>query len=629
MMMVHSKVPISADKACNFQNRGRKLTAAAGALRGIGEPGGAFGGIASAVPELGGMMAGAAAAVGAPIAIDKGLKFIADQRQQNASYQSVFGGTNLGGMGQRFQEAQFNFRHLGDLSDSQAHEAFMGVSQLGMKGSQRQDATNMIVQEYNKIGMSIKEGIEAVTIAAQTGNVHLNGVASALENVTKAAKIAGVNANVARQQFMQTYQTVSQNIGGSQAPAIASTLTSAQTGLGKSFQGADLTSGFSNPMTQRLMANTEGISYNQFLSNSMATGGNGKQSGAEFFAKASEDTLMKVLGPHAQFFMPYAQEIINNCNKDNRQPNDNDYQQAAEKALGSSGPDVQMILNILQGLLGMQMDPRQVFPMVIRFMVGSISNASGGLNFVKTQKQQEQNSQTRDVVTNNGQDSGQPPIKGEGPGGKLSDRQIALGQNKQLTTAKGGLTTTSNWLSTGGTKKKAAAQNYYKTQIVEKQNKQDPILKRLLQKASGDDLFNVQVAGGGIKTVDLKDLTQYYADQVQAGTVTFASGQNKGTTIADFVAGDGLVVSPADVTTALNGSESQKFAKGAIARTPGKGGSSGVSGKIIIEPTAELKRYLNITSTSGNVVVSDSIYNGVAPPSTVQPGFSPAATQGG
>lgn len=616
-----SKIPISADEAATLTKRGRKLTAAAGALKGIGEPGGAFGGIASAVPELGPMMAGAAAIVGAPIAIDKGLQFIQNQRQANTQYQSIYGGSNMAGMGQRFRGETFRLGQLGTLSDSQAQEAFMGASQTGLQGGARDNATNFIVSQYKKIGMSIKEGVEAVTIAAQTGNSSLTGLAEALDGVTKSAKAAGVNANVARQNFLKIYQDVAQTIPGNQAVGIAGGLASAQTNMGRQMQGADL-SGFNKPMTQRLMAAQSGLSYNQYLSQAQG------QNGANFVAGSEDKVVLNFLKTSGMLekFMPYATMVAQAAKDRNGQPNDDDYNTAVAAALADHNiPDASIISQGLSRLLGITFasdDEAVLF--VIKHLVGQVApGALGSFNVSNATQANQKKSASGQVVQGATPQQVTAIQKTNAKG--LNNSQSA----KDIQSARDAAgSTDAGWLSSGNSQTRRANQNYYKNNVVNK-NEKDPILAELLKRSSSNDLFTVQTKDGP-RDVNMHDLERYYRDQVQAGTVKFATGANAGQSVTQFT---NMTPSQDDINKA-NASNKQASKNRALQgqdRTDAanKTNAGGISGKIIIEPTAELKRYLNITSTSGNVVVSDSIYNGVAPPSTVQPGFSPAATQGG
>lgn len=616
-----SKVPISPETAASLQSRGRKLTAAAGALKGVGEPGGAFGGIAAAVPELGGTMAGIAGVVGTPVAIDKGLQFIQSQRQENAQYQGIYGGSNISGIGQRFRSETFRMGQLGTLSDSQAGEAFMGASQTGLKGGARDNATNFIVNEYKKIGMSIKQGVEAVTIAAQTGNSALTGMADALDGVTKAAKNAGVNANVARQNFLKIYQDVAQSIPGNQAVGIAGGLASAQANMGRQMQNADL-SGFNKPMTQRLMAAQSGLSYNQYLGKASGPGG------SQFVAGNEDKVVLNFLKNNGvlEKFMPFAQMVAKAASDRNGQPNDDDYNTAAQAALDSGQiPDANGLTQGISALIGISFgSDYETIIFIIKAIVGQLApGANGSFNVSNSTAQLQKASGSKQVVA--GATAGQvTSLQRDGARGANTSQSA-----KDIQTARDAAGTTDAGIFSSKTSQiRRDNQNWYKNNIVNK-NQQDPILANLLKRTGANDLFTVTTKDGD-KTVNMHDLERYYSDQVQAGTVKFATGPNAGVSVSEFTH---MPASQDDINkaNASNKDSSKNKALQGQDRTAEakKVNSSGSGGKIIIEPTAELRKYLNITSLTGNVIVSDSTYNGVAPSPFVQPNMSPGAQQGG
>jgi hypothetical protein len=179
---------------------------------------------------------------------------IAGQRQLGAYWQGMLGGNIWSGEAQRAQQAGFRLSQLGNLSGAQANALFQGVTGLDMTGAQRTNAMNQAIQMYDQLGVSIQSSIQNITIAAQSGNKELAGLADAIDNVTQAAVAGGVNANVARQNFTNLYAATTQNVQGAGAVAIASGVTAAQTGMGQLLQGANL-AGFTSQQSMMLLAN--------------------------------------------------------------------------------------------------------------------------------------------------------------------------------------------------------------------------------------------------------------------------------------------------------------------------------------------------------------------------------------
>lgn len=233
---------------------------------------GGGGGLSGAWEALAG--GGAASEILGPIGLGltagyEGLNMLAAQRQLGAYYQGITGGNIWQGEAQRAQGIGFRLSQLGNLSGAQANALFQGTTGLDMTGAQRTNAMNTAIQMYDQLGVSIQSSIQNITIAAQSGNKELAGLAQAIDNVTQAAVQGGVNANVARQNFTNLYGATTQTITGAAAVPIASGIAAAQTGMGQLLQGANL-SGLTSMNTMLLLASRAGqngsaMGIDQFL----------------------------------------------------------------------------------------------------------------------------------------------------------------------------------------------------------------------------------------------------------------------------------------------------------------------------------------------------------------------------
>jgi hypothetical protein len=223
--------------------------------------GGAMG-AARAIPYVGGAIMGAEA-------IKEGLTFIGDQREKNSQYQSIYGGSNMAGMGQRASQAGFQLSNLfgGGMTWGQSAQAFQGVSALGVQGGQRDNDLKFIQQNYMKMGMGIKESLELVTTASNNLNGSLSGLQQGMKASTDAARNTGQNANLTRQQYTQSYASLGQNYtdqtGG--VAAITNAVRPLTQNLGRSMSNVDLTGMLSDPGQVAVMANRAGMSPTQFM----------------------------------------------------------------------------------------------------------------------------------------------------------------------------------------------------------------------------------------------------------------------------------------------------------------------------------------------------------------------------
>jgi hypothetical protein len=250
--------------------------------------------LGQAHPTLKGVAEGfgtGSAILGGALAIPNDIgNFIAGQRQMGAWYQSILGG-NIGPGGQfnpmspwaaqsqRLGQLQFGMSQLGNLSPSQSLALWQGVTGLDMTGSERANAMQQAVDMYDRLGVSIQNSLQNITIAATSGNEGLNGLAQAITSVTEAAVQGQVNANVARANFTQNYAAATAaGLGGVGGAQVASGITNAMTGLGKAMAGVDTTGLYS---TQNLLwlASIAGpggtaMGFDQFLA--QVRSGNGR-----------------------------------------------------------------------------------------------------------------------------------------------------------------------------------------------------------------------------------------------------------------------------------------------------------------------------------------------------------------
>jgi len=190
-----------------------------------------------AIPGVGEVVMGATAA----FELFKGIGgAIAAMRAQGAQYQNIYGGTELGGLGQQGLQQAFALSQTGTLSSSAADKLFAGVSATGMQGGQRQNALNFAVGNYTNLGMSPQDSLAYIQQAAKDTSINLQTVANSLTTVTQAAAAAGVNADVARQSFQAMYTSALSFTGGNTAAITAAGATNYFTAQGRGMVGATL-----------------------------------------------------------------------------------------------------------------------------------------------------------------------------------------------------------------------------------------------------------------------------------------------------------------------------------------------------------------------------------------------------
>lgn len=161
------------------------------------------------------------------------------------------------GIAQRLQQEGFVLGQRfapGGMTSDMAREAFKGTTSLGYVGDRRNQALDFVSEEYKKLGVSVSESLQLLSVSAKFANSSLGGVASGLRTVTDAAVSTGQNAQVLREQFINQYGNALQSGAGQSAGSLATAFTMATSGISRSFNGMDLGGVLQNRGVMRLLA---------------------------------------------------------------------------------------------------------------------------------------------------------------------------------------------------------------------------------------------------------------------------------------------------------------------------------------------------------------------------------------
>lgn len=588
-----------------FDSQGRKVAEheATEDVEGIGKAGqtlgqvmgrrGAASGIAGALE--GGGFAGAAKAVpfvGAALAVGEGAwqaaNFVSNQRQANSAYQSVLGGSNMAGLGQRAQAAGFGISSVftGGLGYGQSQEAFKDVTALGYQGGTRSQALGFIESNYKTMGMSVKDSMQLVATASKNANTNLMDLEKQLRAVSDQAKATGQNANAMRTSFVQNYaQTQQSGMGAQSSGMLAQSQTMVTGGMGRQYAGVNL-AGLNNQTGMSLAAASLGMTPTQYLGatqNNPMVAAQGQQN----IINRAFDSSLGQQGKQA------LQALIQKRGGNQAVVNNPGVQQsiAAEALEQGAIPNIQALIATLTGY---GIDVSQLTPTNVA--AWAVAWAAGGVDVAKqTASQVAQSSQRKTSDLAQGQQI---------PGQSSHDVDVmkTRAQTAQYQAQHGGATPLG---SIGG----AGAAFDTKTGTY------DPIIDKLMKQYGPDLKLGVQTADG-YREVSLTEAAAHYRDQLVNGTAVFVdskrSGDSRGKTVGD-VFGTEKGASYTDTTTqkASVGKTNQKDLQNLGLETGGKGGNGGQVG-VYIDMTPELKKYLNITTT-GSALVETGAANNLPP----------------
>jgi hypothetical protein len=491
----------AAQEALSSAAPSRASYMGASALSGMGGEGGMAGGALRGLAETVGLADPVVdAAIAIPAAVIGAGDFMSSQRQANAQYQGIYGGSNISGLGQRFDEEAFRFGNFGTLSSGQASQLFNGVSQLGLQGSQRTNALNVAVGAYKQQGTSLDTSLAAISTAVQSGNADLNGLADAITTVSQAAKDAGLNVGITAQAFTQNYQTLANgNLNGQGATALAAGVTAGTANLGRmgAGVGAAVAQAMASPMVQTLVAAQNGMTGDQ-LQYMMDTD-------PTKAAKLFQDYVGQAVGVgnNTTGLKKLAQQVMARGGNKQQDINTIIAEGTKDSLFGGGTPQT---LVAAAAALGLNVTQRQAEAAQAGYMVNQIDSTAGLTIGQSTAAANGQGPGSRSMSAVE-KEIGYTPTVPHGGSGKVMGSGIAPSPTD-------------------------VPKAEYLKDVVAK-GKSDPILARLLQTgAYKHEDFSVDIGGGKKAIVDADQLVAHFADQVQSGQATMASGGQKGSTVA-------------------------------------------------------------------------------------------------
>ena len=631
--------PISAAQAHQLKSRGKAVSAAqsvtshlfggntvgaaANAVKGAAQLGASFApGLATFMESPAGLAVESAIAAAAAVP-----EFLTSQRAANAKYQSMMGGTNFGAMGSRLSSWGFGLSNLGVLSENQSAQIYQGVTSTGITGNLRNNAAQTVARLYENLGMSITQSLQAVQIAADSGNKSLTNLASALTNVTNAASQAGVNTETARQSFIQNYaQVVSSGVVGTQAPILAQAATQVTLSGGTLMNGVNYGSFMANPTTQIAAASMSGQSLDTFVANANSPSGAGRTGAA--YSGLELNIVEQAMGPFwGSVIMPIAQKYAKQAAQ-NQSGLQSVLQTMADEALSKMGQQGSSNIYALQSYyasMGLNMTLMQTMIRVMQVALSTISSYQGDI--------------TNAIKAKQIQGATHAAIKGNLGHGNTA---ASLFDSSAMGTVMGGRTAVnaghmyfnslpmhlksqikSDFQSIGMMPGQTPHNQYQATYIkdVLNKNQQDPILAALVKNPDArNGLYNVNV-NGKQHVVDLKTLIEHFREQVQSGQVTQAAGKYAGQTVSDIT---GLAGNNQHVVSHISAKELHSLQKSGAFKTHhdvtkmNKQYQTRNGGTVIIKPSQSLQQFFQFAAT-GNVQVMN----------TPSPGNVPGAARSG
>lgn len=584
---------VSASRAAEFLSREKKVGAAREFARALSQGQTLRSAGMGAMP---GALARGAGVVGAGLfAANQIGNFMESQRAANAEWQSIMGGGQADAIGERIQQRLFGFQQFGFMDSEEAQRLYRGVSETGLRGSDRDMAMSFALDNYREMGMSVKQSMEIIQEAAKTGSTALGGVAEALERVTESAAEAGVNADQARQSFIRSWKQATDVLGGGSAAAqLAGAETAAITGLGPQF--ADVSLGLADPTVMRRVGTAVfgGAGLNEVAGMIMEGGAGREQYVAGRMELLDRDIQRLFRSPEGY---QYAQQLAAQArDSSGRIPSGAARAIIAELLRNRVLIDMQVIPQYLKAMGLGGLDMYSALEIVLQRM-------AGGLDLVGEMQEASAAVQTRIVDTSGPNLQVQTRTPGEMERYEANQAQLSEAKDRAgIRRGIGGLGI--GWLG-------ADVEEERILQAFRKDVDKTGRIGGISQMIKDSDTFREGIKKVAVQTKDgprvvtLAEAMEHYRDQIDRGDVTVVEGSFRGDTLKNLVGGgygDESIEVTSATREAIEGvgmTEEEWRHEQAKAREAGEGGA------VILDLTPEARKILEVRSFSGPVTFDE------------------------
>jgi hypothetical protein len=449
-------------------------------------------------------------------------KGISSKTESAARYQGMEGGTTRiqGGEEWGRQQAFVGeevLRHpLTGLTPQEAAQAFADVTSVGYRGNQRQQALDFMVNNKVNMGMDENESYRVIDTAVSNSQVKLSDLSKALHQVSDAAGAAGVNALLARQNFLNMFSGLTNAGAGQGATALAAAGASSLAQYGRSMQNIDTSVQFGQDFQFRAAAHA-GMSVGAYQ-NLMRTNPAAAQGIVDSITSKGIDNAigMQAVAWIKQQAGKYGGQAGVSKDPELLSQLADDYQNAFK-------PNLVRLQQVIQNTTGVQVQEGEVTKWVVGHVMGL--NASGQI-----QAQPGAAASGSAVVVGPG---GRMSAVGGGAANKDSIAELAAagsGNTGQATSAAGG-------------KPLNAAQQAYYDDLHRKGvpgGYREPVIEAMLGKVKDVNGTKVIVhTASGPRLVSMAEAVKYFPNEIAAGKVSFVGKDNQVTSFKDMVGVDG------------------------------------------------------------------------------------------
>jgi hypothetical protein len=477
--------------------------------------------VGSAIGGPWGAVAGAAVAAATDIPAE-----IRSQRDKNAYYQSIEGGSNFDGFGERASEELYRWSTFGVLSSDESRKAFKGVTKLGYNskvegGVGRQDALNFIYHGKTRRGETVDESLQQLQVASKNALTNLHDLSDALNKVSDSAGKAGVNAQQARAEYTQLLDTAQKSGYGSSSIGVASAEQQIKNSYGRSFQDVDA-SGRLGMNRAYMAASMAGMNVSDYLT----AGVTGKMQADSVVDRAVAKNVLK---PGVE------QWIKEQVSKSGGAGNlhEDVIQQIAEQMLRTfypnDSPALAQAVGTLSGYPDLAKDPVKAAVWLVQQY-----NDKGSAEQSKKETASDKAADKKTSAANS-------VVKNTGELMRVSQTDRGLGAGKSALGGDLDREHTGGFLGFGG--HNSDAYNAYQKWHEKNGGQEDPVVYHLLNKIKGDDKVKVAVTTkGGKRVVSLAEAITKHQNELASGKAVILdpSKGGKGQSVEELLGKDNV-----------------------------------------------------------------------------------------
>lgn len=558
---------------------------------------------------------------------------VKSQRNKNAYYQGIEGGSNLGGVSERAHEEAYvasTSSFGGAFSPAEAKEAFQGVTRIGYNGKEgsdfstqggRQDALNYAYHGKTSYGADVSESLRQLEVASKDATINLKSLSESMKTVSDTAGNAGVNAKMARQNLMDLMQTgMANGMNGSAAQNTASNIATGQAAMGKDFEDYSY-AGQMSSQNQYIMAAQSGQSRGQLIQQ--------QETNPVGYAKVAAGSKLEAAQSLGNL-VPAVQQAIQQQGG-GKAIDEPTARQIAQSVLGQNpdwnNPDYWTGYIAMTGA-----DPSGNPMLWLTDLVMTIAGQNTQLQAAKAS-----NAGQPTTLPNSGSTGGAGGSSGGGtsvPGSGSTGKPSATLPSGVSSSAQGYMNskTYKTWQSDAKSQGSGSAAGALQSE--ETSNGRSRVIEGILQQDPHADHSNVEIeTKTGQRVMSLADAIKDYPAELESGSAKFMSGPDQGKTVSDLLGQGNIDASGGTASKALSeeagstGSKSGQSLSAWQKKHPATNNTqpgTGSNGTVILDLTAAAQQLLQVSSATGNVQTGTAAGTG-AP---VQNNYSDNATRG-